>query len=255
MNGGNGQTIFKFDAHQGKDWIYGSRDRDILQLAADVTPDQVSFQRYDNGYYVANLDMVITQGGQEVGRAVLVNEANANIGGGVQVIQFADGTSWDVAQMAARVQGIDVVGTDGNDVLSGGAGADTLEGGLGDDTYQFGLGSGRDTIVETGGSDAVQLGAGIAASDVSFLQVGDDLEVDLAGVADALVVKNWYLDEANHVKQFTFADGSVILDSQVQGLVQAMSVFNAHGASTEAVIGPSQQAQAQQTPMLAAHAA
>ena len=97
-------------------------------------------------------------------------------------IQFADGTTWDKAAIRAKVLETAIIGTAGNDTLTGGdtndsisggagddsinagagndlieggTGADTLNGGDGDDTY---IADGSDTINETpdGGTDTIQ---------------------------------------------------------------------------------------------------
>ena len=47
---------------------------------------------------------------------------------------------------------------------------------------------------------------------------------------DKLIVKDWYLGTQYRVEQFAFADGSVLTDTQVQGLVGAMAVFSASAA-------------------------
>src|SRR5262249_47825965 len=88
-------------------------------------------------------------------------------------------------------------GGGGDDLLNGGAGNDTLIGGAGNDTYVFGLGSGQDTLDNSGGgTDRVLLGTGISAADLSFVKVGNDLQVLIAGVSDTLTVKNWFVGAA-----------------------------------------------------------
>jgi Haemolysin-type calcium binding protein related domain len=50
------------------------------------------------------------------------------------------------------------------------------------------------------------------------------------------VLKDWYLGTQYHVEQFMFASGSVLSDSQVQGLVSAMGAFAPATASIEPVM-------------------
>ncbi|MCL4759576.1 MAG: hypothetical protein KJZ96_14675, partial [Rhodocyclaceae bacterium] len=78
-------------------------------------------------------------------------------------IEFGDGTVWDAAEIAQRVQG----GTDGDDLLyapdggatlDGGAGNDTLIGGAGDDVLIGG--DGDDVLYGGEGNDALHGGAG-----------------------------------------------------------------------------------------------
>ena len=132
----------------------------------------------------------------------------------------------------------------GNDTLDGGAAADTLIGGAGADIYRFGAGYGIDTIQENdttaGVKDAVQFVGTVKQADVKFKQVGNNLEVSLnANTTDKLVLQSWYLGNQYHVEEFRFTDGTVVLDSQVQGLLSAMAAFTAASApsASDAVMG------------------
>ncbi|WP_161974657.1 putative Ig domain-containing protein [Piscinibacter terrae] len=133
-----------------------------------------------------------------------------------------------------------LTGNAGNDTLDGGSGVDSLVGGTGADIYRFGVGYGVDTIVENdstaGVKDAVQFLGTIKQADVTFSHVSNNLEVLLNGTGDKLIVKDFYLASANHVEEFRFTDGTVVLDSAVQGLAAAMAQFNA-GTAT-ALVSP-----------------
>ncbi|PTQ67481.1 S-layer family protein [Pseudomonas sp. GV071] len=117
----------------------------------------------------------------------------------------------------------------GNDTLSGNAGNDTLIGGAGSDTYVFGLGDGQDLIQNTDAApesvDTLQFGAGISIEQLWFRQNGSSLEVSVVGGEERVSIDNWYGGNANHLDQFKAADGRTLLDSQVQGLVDAMAAF------------------------------
>lgn len=160
----------------------------------------------------------------------------------------------------------ELFGRGGNDNIQGGAGSDTLWGGVGDDTlagnsgndmlggsygndtYQFGRGGGADTIRETarggdgswadnptaGDSDTLHFGAGIDADQVWFERVANDLVASVIGTSDRIAIEGWYTGADNRVEQFRTSDGSVLLESQVQNLVNAMAAFAppAPGAST-----------------------
>jgi Ca2+-binding RTX toxin-like protein len=124
-----------------------------------------------------------------------------------------------------------LTGLAGNDTLDGAAGTDTLIGGTGADIYRFGSGYGVDTVQENdataGVKDAMQFVGSVTQSNVQFKQVGNNLEVLLNGATDKIVIQNWYLGSQYHVEEFRFTDSTVLLDSQVQGLVSAMASFNA----------------------------
>ena len=167
----------------------------------------------------------------------------------IETLKFADGTTLDVAGIVGKLgtDGADTIswtasaatinggaGSDsittgsyndtlsggdgndtltggaGNDMLDGGAGNDTLRGGTGNDTYQFGLGSGSDTINNSdGGTDKIVLGTGIAASDLTFARVGNDLRMTIAGASDQLTVQNWFLG-ASYQTSVVLADNSAV---------------------------------------------
>ncbi len=117
----------------------------------------------------------------------------------------------------------------GNDNLVGGAGTDTLVGGAGNDSYWMALVSGSDTIQENdataGNTDVARFDVGIAIDQLWFTQAGNNLEVSVIGTGDKFTISNWYLGSQYHVEQFQTSDGKTLLDSQVQGLVDAMAAF------------------------------
>jgi len=130
-------------------------------------------------------------------------------------------------------------GNSGANVLAGAAGDDTYDGAAGNDTftdtsttsndtYLWGIGSGLDVLTDSGGTlDHVDLFAGIAKSQLKFVQNGNHLELSVIGQADKLTINNWYVSSANQIEEFRLADGSKVLASEVQGLLSAMAAFTA----------------------------
>ncbi|MGA3681968.1 calcium-binding protein, partial [Pseudomonas graminis] len=119
-------------------------------------------------------------------------------------------------------------GDEGDDIIDGGAGNDTLNGGEGNDTYLVDVGAGQDVITNynSGSSiDTVQFGDHVSLEDLWFRRNAGDLEVNIVGTADKVVVSNWYASNDYHVDQFRTADGKTLLDSQVQSLVDSMASF------------------------------
>ena len=125
-------------------------------------------------------------------------------------------------------------GDAGNDVLDGGSGNDTLHGGMGDDIYHFYRNARNDAIyqqdnagqlVETG-ADTVMLGDGVDQNQLWFTRNQNDLEMNIVGTGDTLVINNWYSDDSYHVEKFELTNGYTLLDSQVDLLVNAMAVFD-----------------------------
>lgn len=73
------------------------------------------------------------------------------------------------------------------------------------------------------------------AIDSSWLTRGNNhLEVRVIGPADLLRLNNWYLGSQYQTEQFLNAEGSVLANSQVQSLVNAMAAFSppAQGQTT-----------------------
>lgn len=188
----------------------------------------------------------------------------SNIGGGmtgVQVVRFANGTAWSLAELKNLVfagtaghdsirgsyltdtlsggNGNDILlgfgghdllhGGTGHDTLVGGTGNDTLNGAMGSDTYQFSRGAGSDLLQDLDRTvtdvDVLQFMANISPEQVWLRRVGTSLEVSLIGTSDKTTVQNWYSGQAFHIEQFKTADGRVLLDTQVNQLVNAMAAF------------------------------
>ena len=90
------------------------------------------------------------------------------------------------------------------------------------------MGDGHDVINNTdagNGNDKVLFDAGIGADQLWLRQLGNDLEISIIGRADSIKVQNWYSDETKRVDSFELAEGNVLLASEVQNLVAAMSAF------------------------------
>jgi hypothetical protein len=105
-----------------------------------------------------------------------------------------------------------IITLSGGGESAGTVGIETLVGGAGNDVYLFAIGDGRETIIEQGDTlgDAIQLGAGMAPSEVYINHVGNDLVIrNTYNANDRLVVQNWYLDPAYRVDHIAFADGVI----------------------------------------------
>jgi Ca2+-binding RTX toxin-like protein len=150
---------------------------------------------------------------------------------GIQRVEFADGTVWiaaDLAAMAlAATPGNDrIVGTSradnlsggagddqlsgltGDDSLSGGSGVDLLEGGEGNDVYRFGRGDGQDSISDSGGSDAIAFAAGILPADIRVSQSSDGsrMILSIVGGNDRIAIEDALA--AGRMEAVRFASGT-----------------------------------------------
>jgi len=241
---GTGNNTYLFGRGDGQDRVHFDSETqgmvNTLQFKAGVDPSQVHLSRVQENDFGAEL------GALEVSIAGTTDKITFNFFFGndtpenaynpLQQIRFADGTTWDLSAILERT----FTGTDGDDtliglpvadIMNGGAGNDTLVGGAGADTYLFARGDGQDVIQDndstSGVLDRVQFAAGIVQADLSFSQVDNNLEALINGGTDKLIVQDWYVGSQWHVEEFRFNDGSVLTDSQVQGLVSAMAGFNA----------------------------
>jgi VCBS repeat-containing protein len=104
-----------------------------------------------------------------------------------------------------------LTGTAGNDILQGMAGNDLLIGGDGNDTYIFNPGDGVDRIVDSGGTDTIQFGAGITPDSLS-LGLGS-LLVRVGDQGEAIHLEGFNPEDpfnSSSIEKFRFADGTVL---------------------------------------------
>jgi len=182
LQGDAGNDTYLFGRGSGQDYIYNydttAGRRDTVNLAADINPADVFASRLND-------DLILTIAGTTDTLRVssyFVGEGTA--GYAVDAIQFADGSSWDIATIKNKV----LQGTAGNDTLyayatgsaiSGLAGNDRLNGGNGNDTLDGG--DGIDTLYGNGGNDSLRGGNGDdslyggANDDVLDGEAGNDL--------------------------------------------------------------------------------
>jgi len=180
LEGFSGNDVYVFGRGYGQDSIDeqgDSDDLDILQLIDGITPGDITLQATPDFGTTALLTIKNTADQVALGGFFFYEGAR------VDQIQFSDGTIWDYSAMLARVEGVNLVGTEdtdyyygnvtndvlfglgGDDTLSGGAGNDTLDGGSGADYMTGGTGNDvyvvddiDDMVTEQGGqgTDTVQ---------------------------------------------------------------------------------------------------
>ena len=180
LEGGVGSDTYMFGHGSGWDRVIDSGVGDIIQLKAGITPnDLAAAQYFHSGLFQPNglvLGILGSTDALYIQSYFHMSEP--------PLIRFDDGTTWDLAAVNQRivtvplVSNIDwrtlpinresattILGTVGNELLSGTAGpdvffsflgSDTLIGGAGDDHYSIGA-SGTESIVEEigGGVDTV----------------------------------------------------------------------------------------------------
>ncbi len=240
LQGGAGTNTVMYNRDDGDDIL---TDIHIIKLADGITVDDVSLT--ETGTSGQNLLISIADGGTlTVGNhffAPVLQSIEFADGTSVIVPQTGSfsGTSGDDyivdidnrADLLSGLEGNDTLrgkdlddtlqggadndllqGESGADVLEGGTGDDTLIGGTGDDSYIYNIGDGDDIIDETYGDglDTIEFGAGIVASDITFIRVNnDDLQISVAG-SGTIIVSDQFRESAIHVEQLKFDDNSIV---------------------------------------------
>ncbi|SHO53758.1 calcium-binding protein, partial [Anaerocolumna xylanovorans] len=119
-------------------------------------------------------------------------------------------------------------GGSGNDTLYGGTGNDYMDGGTGNDNYSLEKNYGQDTIYDydstSGNKDIVDIGENTL--NLIFSKDGSSLKVSNANTTDQLTIQSWYSGAAYQTEVFKASDGSQLLNSQVDQLIQSMAVFS-----------------------------
>ncbi len=164
FNLGDGQdTISEYGYNRAAWW--GTGGDDTLSFGAGIEASAVTLVRSGN-----DLTFRISATDQVTVKDWFVDSFRY-----IEKVQFADGTSWDMAKLQAMVpeaysgsdaadtlngwDGIDrLSGLAGNDTLNGYGGNDILDGGDGDDTIN--AGSGNDQVMGGQGADTIDGGAG-----------------------------------------------------------------------------------------------
>jgi len=246
LYGGAGNDIYVFGRSYGHDRIVESFLRGIAPLG-EVTPDSDPLDtiRFDNS--VDPSDISVIQQDPNVpfvygignGLTFRINGTDDTITTEslttVERVEFSDGTQWDYNTIRAMsllgsdgddtltgfqsddtLDGFDgndtLNGNGGNDTLIGGPGNDQLVGGPGDDVYIFNPADGLDVITDSGGQDEIRFGFGIAPLDVTVTKQGS-LNIGIGSGGDRIFVNNWLpLDSSGNtttIVKITFADGTV----------------------------------------------
>ncbi|MBI1886777.1 MAG: hypothetical protein HYS19_00120 [Nitrosomonadales bacterium] len=150
--GMEGNDTYLFNLGDGQDTI-GEYDPaagniDTIRFGAGIATSDIVFGR--NGD-----DLVLFINGTT--DQVTIQSWGARNDYRIERVEFADGAVWDATNLPSQLSGLPIIGTNGNDYLSGDTGDDTLDGGAGNDyltgsdgndTYLFNLGDGQDTIAE-----------------------------------------------------------------------------------------------------------
>ncbi|WP_316206865.1 calcium-binding protein, partial [Bradyrhizobium sp. SZCCHNR2017] len=236
LQGQGGRDAYVVGYNFGHDVI-----QDVWQGLGDNQEDSIWFAHLnvsDLTFVRDGIDLVITQNNTDnqirvvdefAGRRPGFVTAFQDFDTSVEVIKFADGTTWDKSEID-KAAGLNLLPANGNligtgdtDYLYAGHGTTYMSGGNLGDQYFYGKGDGHVTVEDHESwiwgeiQDFVNFGAGITQSDVTFVRNGNssDLQVAINGTDDILTVKNQFgvnygliNTMVDRVEFFTFADGS-----------------------------------------------
>jgi Ca2+-binding RTX toxin-like protein len=228
LEGGTGNDTYMYALGDGADKILerpGGGTADVLLLGAGITAAGLQIARSGS-----DLTLTLNAGGTD--RVTIPSYFH---GFAVEIIRFADGTTWDLAALVSnltyngttgndlltgvhrvtnRINGLagddQIYGEEKDDLLNGGTGNDYLDGQAGNDTYVYALGDGADQILERSGwgtADVLQLGVGITEANTQVTRLNWDLILTLnAAGTDRVTIQAYF--GGGTVETIQFADGT-----------------------------------------------
>ena len=236
LEGGAGDDTYIYNVGDGLDtiWDYQSSTTesraDKIKFGEGISFKDLTFRR-ENSNLVITLFNDCTQG-------IIIKEHFYDDNRRVEYLEFADGTTKNLTEMAFTFQQTDahdnvsgtnyddtiygnggndtIYGNDGDDVLAGGTGNDHIEGGAGNDTYIWNLGDGFDTFSDYQNSttesraDKVKFGEGISFDDLTFERSGSHLNIYVNGdKTQGVQLYNQFYDDYRRIEYLEFADGTI----------------------------------------------
>ncbi|WP_162551262.1 calcium-binding protein [Paenibacillus tepidiphilus] len=237
LNGGAGDDMM--DGGSGNDDFFGGDGNDIIyawegnnDIWGDLGDDLIYGGGGDDYIYGGDGNDTIYGGdGNDV---LYSNDGNGFIDGGEGNDTVYGGYAGSTIYAGA---GNDTIFQNSASLVCGGTGNDTfflssydgdiISGGSGDDLYDVWTISGvaqiNDYDTTAGNTDTVRLSYNPA--DIVFAQDGEDLVVKVVNTANQLEVTGWYNGIEQQTEVFMASDGTKLLSTQVNQLIQAMSSF------------------------------
>ncbi|WP_208107714.1 calcium-binding protein [Thiopseudomonas denitrificans] len=120
---------------------------------------------------------------------------------------------------------INGTGNELDNIIVGNSGDNTLDGGAGNDTFVYHKNGGHDRIIDNQGYDTLIFKDDIKITDVEGVRVGNDLLISLDDSSGSVRLKNWYINQEG-VRRVEFADGTILVDEQVDWLVNQPPIAN-----------------------------
>ena len=218
--GGAGNDTYYLNIGDGQDEIGDTSGIDTLAFGAGIAPDNVTLE------FPSGADLLLRYGGY--GDSVLIR---GGLEGSIENISFADenispgGSSYSIEQLVAMQYGIpDVAGIPSAtpnpvpaELLHTGDYRDAIVGYSRDTTYLYD-GAGKYDILDLGGYDTIQLGAGIAPEMVTVSYEEDPAEPQgprFHVLVDGGIAFSIADGERGVIERYRFADGSEMTHQQM----------------------------------------
>jgi len=236
VTGNGGNDTYLFNAGYGTLEIYQDDQvptpSNTLAFGPGISPTDI--QVWDDGYGDAMLYNSVT--GDTVALDAEINSSKF----GVQKVVFSDsGTIWTRQTILDK----GIVGTTGNNTLTGTTaaeffqgkgGVDTINGGGGNDVYIFNPGDGQVTINNVGGSVAhgsLEFSSAVDDEDLWFTHTSNNLVIQRIGSTDKVMISNWFASNASAKLSEITLDGLTEIDSQLNSLISAMATYKTNHSS------------------------
>jgi Ca2+-binding RTX toxin-like protein len=230
LEGGVYSDTYIFGIGYGQDTIYDASRSSLLSAGYDtLVLDGLNYLDFDFERDGVDLTLVIRSTGESV---TLEGQYDRLRDTRIEQFVFADQT---LPNTDLNPEDIDLVGTDGDDTLTGThyaetidgrAGNDTLIGSSDGDTYLFDVGYGDDVIIDRidarqyTADDTVKFGADITTTNINFTRDVDDLVITIDGRTDTLRIRDQFGPSVlNGVELFEFDDGTVFNITDIEELL------------------------------------
>lgn len=236
LNGGGDNDTYVYARGDGNDSITEAASSGTIDQVTfvDINPASVSLAR--NGNHVTLVIAESTPGAGDGGSILLNDELDNYFERGVERIAFANGAIWTQADLRtmllAATSGDDaIVGFNTNDTLAGGQGNDVLKGADGNDIYIYNAGDGRDTILDSAGTEELRLN-GINPANVTVVKNADNIILLFGGEANRITIQN-QLQSGNRIETVKFDGGTVwtYQDVQTRAIANDGSVVTHYGTN------------------------
>ncbi|PVM86894.1 hypothetical protein DDF62_17735, partial [Caulobacter radicis] len=225
--GNGGADVFLYNAGYGALEIAATGSGSILRMGPGFTAENLAISSDASG------NLIIGGGANDL---IQVNGQYGSTVAGIDLIEFADGTTLTRQQLAERVMtgsplNSSLYGTSGNNYFDGKGAAHYIRGNGGTDTFVYKAGYGALEIDQQGGNNSILvLGEGLTTSNLTFTNnLVNDLIITGAN-GDQIVVSYQFsapfVGSLWGVGLIQFADGTTLNRQQLASLVTTGSAAN-----------------------------